>query len=179
MKLLGKIYNGILNFCTVLGGILIILLMLIVTLEVCLRYFFNAPTIWASETAGYMQLYFAFLVAAWVLKRGAHVKMDLLLNRLSPRKAAIVNAVTSLIGAAVFVIIAYYSASHTIYVFNTDYRTTTLMRVPQYAITLIIPVGSFLLFIEFLVQFWKNIANRKALPTTPKGEIVEETELYM
>ena len=144
-----------------------------------MRYFFASPTIWASETAGYMQLYFAFLVAAWVLKRGAHVKMDLVVNRISPRKAAIVNAVTSFIGAIVFIIIAYYSLRHTIYVYNIDYRTTTIMRVPQYLITLIIPFGSFLLFIEFLVQFWKNLSSRKTLPDTRRGEIIEETELYM
>ncbi|PWW48933.1 TRAP transporter small permease subunit [Melaminivora alkalimesophila] len=57
----------------------------IVVLEVVLRYVFNAPTVWGP---GYTQRIFGayfVLIGAYTLLQGGHVRVDLLLNTRSPR----------------------------------------------------------------------------------------------
>ncbi|MBW1774752.1 MAG: TRAP transporter small permease, partial [Deltaproteobacteria bacterium] len=82
---LSLIYNRIIEMGAFLGGVLLLFMMLSVTLEVGLRYFLGRPTSWVVEICGYILLYIPFLVAAWVLRREKHVKMDLVLGMLSPK----------------------------------------------------------------------------------------------
>jgi C4-dicarboxylate transporter DctQ subunit len=149
-----KVYDWILKLTTIVSGVLIIFLTISICVDVCMRYFFKAPVTWVDEIAGFIQLYIAFLVAAWVLRRDGHVSMDVVLTRFSTKNQAIINAATSLIGAAVFFAVVWFSAMQTLYVFQMDHRTPTLMRVPMFIITAIIPFGSLLLGIEFLLKSW-------------------------
>lgn len=59
--------------------------------EVAARYLFNAPTIWAYEV-GYMATGANFLLgAAFTLREGAHIRIDVLYSRFSPRFQALVD----------------------------------------------------------------------------------------
>lgn len=154
---ISPIYDWIIKLTTIISGFLILFMTLSITADVVLRYFFHAPLIWVDEIAGWMQLYIAFLIAAWVLKRDGHVKMDLVINRINKKNQTIVNAITSLIGALVFFAVAWFSATHTNYVFQLDHRTSTILRAPVFIIIAIIPFGSLLLGIEFLLKSWSNL----------------------
>jgi len=162
-----KIYDRIIDITTLLAGILVIFLMLSVGLEVTLRYFFGSPTSWVVEVAGYILLYIPFLVAAWVLKREGHVRMDLVLNQLSPKTQSLVNAITSVIGAIICFVLTWFGVKATLYFIG--YQTPTILMVPKSIIIVIIPVGSLLLFIQFLrrtysyLRSWR-IAEEEEMP---------------
>lgn len=64
---------------------------LILTVEVVRRYFFNAPTQWAHEVSTLLfGLLYAF-TGAYALKEKAHVGVDVFYARLSPKGRAWVN----------------------------------------------------------------------------------------
>lgn len=64
--------------------------------EVFSRYVLNAPTLWAFEV-GYMFMGTHFLIGmAYTLREGAHVRVDLLYARLSPRMQALIDSFTYL-----------------------------------------------------------------------------------
>jgi C4-dicarboxylate transporter DctQ subunit len=158
------VYDWVIRLTTIISGVLILFMVFSISADVVMRYFFHAPILWVDEIAGFMQLYIGFLVAAWVLKRDGHVKMDLVINRLNIKNRAILNAVTSLIGALVFLAIAWFSSLHTAYVFQLDHRTPTFMRFPLFTIMVAIPFGSLLLGIEFLIKSWSNLHVWRTLP---------------
>lgn len=163
MKLLAKvtkIYDRTINITTLLAGILLIFLMLSVGLEVTLRYFFGRPTSWVVEIAGYILLYIPFLVAAWVLKREGHVKMDLVLNQLSPKTQSLVNAITSVIGAIICFVLTWFGIKAALYFIG--YQTPTILMLPKSIIIAIIPVGSLLLFIQFLRRTYSYLGGWRA-----------------
>jgi C4-dicarboxylate transporter DctQ subunit len=143
-----KIYDRVIDSAAFLTGILVIFLMLSVGLEVALRYFLGRPTSWVVEIAGYILLFIPFLVAAWVLRREGHVKMDLVLTRLRPKNQSLVNAVTSFIGAIVCFVLALSGLKTSLYF--RGYQTPTILMLPKSLIIAIIFVGSFLLFIQFM-----------------------------
>jgi len=59
--------------------------------EVFSRYLFNRPTIWAFEL-GYMAMGVHFLIgAAYTLREGAHIRIDVLYVHLPPKARAIID----------------------------------------------------------------------------------------
>lgn len=153
MKLLRKknsIFDLILDSLAFVGGALLILAMLAVSYDVVMRYFLHRPSLWIFEMTEYSLLYMTFLGTAWVLKKERHVRMDLVLNRLNPRSQALANVLTSIVGAIICLVIAGYGAKVTWAYVQYGYHSSSPLKFPQGPILAIIPVGSFLLFIQFL-----------------------------
>src|SRR3989304_6944887 len=100
-----RVWDRLLDAIMVLAGILLWGQMLIVNIEVFSRYF-GRPTIWVAEISSILVLWIPFMIAAWVLRKEGHVKMDLFVERLSPRSQAMINCITSLTGVIVMLIVA-------------------------------------------------------------------------
>ena len=76
------------------GAWLVAPLILSTCYEVFSRYVLGSPTIWAYET-GYMFTGANFLLGmAFALRENAHIRVDVLYLRFSPRTKALVNALT-------------------------------------------------------------------------------------
>jgi len=58
--------------------------------------------------------------------------------------------ITSSVGAAACLVLAFFSVKVTWQHFQTHYLFTRFLEVPSYPILAIIPIGSLLLFIQFL-----------------------------
>jgi C4-dicarboxylate transporter DctQ subunit len=153
-----NIFDRILNIMTYLAGILLIFIMLSVCLEVVLRSFFNRPQIWVTEVTECLLLYITFLGTAWLLREEGHVKVDIILDRLKPKTVALLGIISSLIGLFVSLILAIYGLSVTWSYFQRGIYTPTAMEIPVFAILLIIPIGSSMLFIQFIRRTGKFIA---------------------
>ena len=159
LKRLAKLFDRIIGFMAILAGILLICAMLMVNGGIASRYFLGKPIGWVVEIAEYIILYIAFLVAAWVLKNDEHVKMDIVLNQLSPRIQSLMNMITSAISSLVCLIIFWYGIRVTWEFYQTNYFTPTLLELPKYIIISIIPLGSLLLFIQFVrrtYNYWRG-----------------------
>ena len=165
-----SIFDRIIEILVVFAGILLISMMVIVCLEVVLRYFFGRPTSWAVEISSIILLYIPFLVAAWVLRREGHVKMDLVLSHLDPKSQSLVNIITSIfIGAIICLLLTWYGVAVTWDHYQAGYVTATVLRLPKWPILAVIPVGSFLLFIQFLRRTYNYLTNRRALGSKEQG----------
>jgi C4-dicarboxylate transporter DctQ subunit len=176
MKLQNKvpfIFDQILNALAFVASILIILAAVSVCIEIVARYFFNHPQIWVVETTEYSLLFITFLGTAWLQREEGHVKVDLLLSRLNPRTQITVNIVTSIACAIIFSIITWYGVKTTWSYFQLNYHLPTILSPPQYIIIAIIPLGSFLLFIQFLRRTYRYITSQKAPLDKEQGQPVE------
>lgn len=145
-------------------------LLVIATFSVCWgifsRYFLSRPIGWLIEINEYILLYIAFLVSAWVLRHEGHVKMDIVLNLLGPKKQLVVNMITSIVNAVVCLIFSWFGAKVTWDLFQKKTLTPTVLELPKYCFTIVIFVGSFLLVIQFIrrtrgyYQTWKQSQNQ-------------------
>ena len=70
---------------------------LLTTAIVILRYGFNTGSIFAQELVTYMHATLFMLGAAYALKQGAHVRVDIFYRNFSPRSKAWVNALGGII----------------------------------------------------------------------------------
>ncbi len=154
MKLLPKgasILDATINLLAFLAGVIFVYLMLSVFVEaVILRYFLGITTDWIREVATYTLLFITFLGTTWVLRREGHVKMDLLLERLKPKPQAMINIITSVVAAIACLVVTWYGVKVTWRDIQTGYYVATVLEPYSWYLVLIIPIGSFLLFIQFL-----------------------------
>jgi TRAP-type mannitol/chloroaromatic compound transport system permease small subunit len=86
---LSKVFDNVLTGTAYASGAIIVLMMLSMSYEVAVRYFFLAPTKWAADSAGYMQYALVLLGAAWMLKMDSHTKIEILLQRLQSKTRTI------------------------------------------------------------------------------------------
>jgi C4-dicarboxylate transporter DctQ subunit len=168
-----KVWDRLIDGIMVLAGILFWVQMLIVNIEVFSRYFAR-PTTWVAEISSILVLWIPFMVAAWVLRKDGHVKMDLLVERLSPGTQALINFITSLAGVVVMLIVAVAGLMTTIYWIGN--RTPTMLMLPRSPIIGIIFFGSLLFAVQFLIRALENYGRwRGGEVTTPEAR--EELKL--
>jgi TRAP-type C4-dicarboxylate transport system permease small subunit len=145
------------------SGLGVLAMGLILAYEVVTRYFFNAPTIWAQETATYLYMWTMLAAASYTLQEGKHVHVDLLTERLPLRAKMLAEIVTSAIGlcfCAIVTIQAYQMIAATVHFGKVS---ATPLRVPLW-----IPQSA--LFIGFLLltfQFGLTVADRATRLISP------------
>ncbi|MBI4187503.1 MAG: TRAP transporter small permease [Chloroflexi bacterium] len=163
MKLLTRFLDSAINVFSFFGSVLLVLVMLLVVTDVVLRYFFNRPLLWVFDVTEYSLVFITFLAAAWLLKKESYVVMDFLLIRLSQKTQAVVNTVTSVISALVCLVLVWYGTDVTLDLFRLGIREQTQLRAPSFALYAIIPIGSLLLFAQFLRKTRGEMSHLKTL----------------
>lgn len=148
-KMVGLL-DRILNLMVFLAGILLVFCMLSISLGVLSRYLLEWPISWLIEINEYVLLFITFLAAAWTLREGGHVKVDIVLNLLPTRMKMLVLLFNSLIGLIVTLLITYYGALVSVDLLLRGVYNPTLLSFPKGPLVAIIPIGTFFLALQFL-----------------------------
>ena len=162
MKLVRKANIGLdraIDSLVVVACALLVFALIAVSMEIVFRYFLNRPSIWVVEVTEYILLYITFLGAAWLLKEEGHVKVDILSNRLDATNLALLNVITSVIGIMACLTITWYGIVATLHSFQRGALTVGLIEAPKFAVLLVIPIGGFMLSLQFLRRthgYWKR-----------------------
>ncbi|MGA2466887.1 MAG: TRAP transporter large permease subunit [Thermodesulfobacteriota bacterium] len=149
VNLFDKLCNGF----GLLSGILIVLNGLFCFYEVVMRYFFNSPTIWVMETTIYLVIASTFFALAYVLMEKAHVRVDSIINYLSPRTAVTLEVCTSALAILYCLVLCWQSTKMTYGAYQTWEVSPTLLKVPMFIPELFISLGSLLLTVQFIRYF--------------------------
>lgn len=140
-----------------LAAWLTLVAVLILTLEVVRRYFFNAPTQWAHEISTLLFGLLYVLTGAYALKERAHVGVDVLYSRLSPKGKALIN----LLG---FVFLTLFAGTLLVYGWrfflaswqNREFSLAN-QAIPVYPFKLAIPVGAALLLLQGMANLVRDL----------------------
>ncbi len=179
MKLITRgnaLFNRALDVLAFFANFLVASMMILVSLEVVLRFLAGRSIMdWLIEVAEYSLLWITFLAGAWLLRSEGHVKMDFVLLRLKPRAQAMLIFITSILSVVVFLVITGFSAQATWVAFKLGYHDYSALMPLTWPLMSIIPVGSFLLFIQFLRRSYDNLGRWRELQDQEQARIVNET----
>lgn len=143
-------FDRMITFLAQLGSWLLPGVMLVVCLEVTMRYFLNRPISWAVEASEFSIWFITFLGIAWLLKEEGHVNVEFVLDYLSPKNQAFLNFLTSIIGTAICLMVFIYGIQSTWIAFKFGRVTRTAMMVKQWPLLMIMPIGLLFLSIQFV-----------------------------
>jgi TRAP-type C4-dicarboxylate transport system permease small subunit len=146
-----------------LSGTILALLVVLICIDVSMRYFAKKPITGVLESTEYGLVFFTLLPGAWLLRRDKHVRMDMVLKRLKAGTQAWVNAVTSAAATVVCGIITYYGVIVVISRFQTRDRFSSTLEPLSYPLMAIVPACFFLLFIQYFMTTCGYTAEAKAL----------------
>ncbi len=181
VKIFEKIWSALDKTITammVLGAAIIVIDMLAVSVDVILRYSLGITYTGLFEIMEYSLLWMTFLATAWLLKINGHIRLDLILDRLNPRRKVIANIATSVICEILMGFLIWYSVKLTVNDFINGTYLSTVLQPIKWPIEIIIAIGYILLFIVMLrriidlVKTWQSLSSErlKNAPSPPGGE---------
>lgn len=161
-----RIFNTLESLVTGFNKILVLIaslmmagLMMIVCVDLTLRYFFNAPLLWGTEVTEILLLYITFLGMAWVFKENGHVVIDVFTSQVAGKKKKILNGISYFLVGIVSAVLIYYGFYTTLDHFRRGVYNPTVIETPIALIIIVIPIGSLPLFLEVLIKIRKLFIN--------------------
>lgn len=139
------------------ASILILPMILLAVFGTVMRYVFNLPIIWGTEAVGFLFGTFFMLAGAYCLRHNAHVNIDILYERWSPRTRAIIDLITYLLFFFVIGVLIWYGtwvAWRSILAMEVD---VTPWAPPLYPIKTLIPIAGLLLLVQGISKFIRNL----------------------
>ena len=162
-KWLSRAFDGLLSLSAFITALLILFLMLSITYEVVMRYFFGNPPIWVFDISGFCLFALTFLGAAWVLRREGHTNVEILLNILSPRKQALFHCVTSLLALFVCAVVCVQGTMDAYDAYQGGDLLWLAITVPKHVLLWFIPFGFFTLCLQFGRRGWRFLCTYRNL----------------
>jgi TRAP-type C4-dicarboxylate transport system permease small subunit len=139
------------TFLGYLSGLGILVMGIILFYEVVCRYFFNSPTIWVQEVAIYLYMWTMLAGSSFALQKGKHVRIDLVLERLSKKTQHFFEAVTSIIGVGFSAVVAWQGYLMLESTLKYAKVSATPLRVPLWIPQSALFLGFGLLTLQFLI----------------------------
>jgi C4-dicarboxylate transporter, DctQ subunit len=149
-----KGFNKVLVF---IASIMMAGLMIIVCVDLSLRYFFNSPLLWGTEVTEILLLYITFLGMAWVFREEGHVVIDVFTCKAIGRKKKILSGISYFLVGIVAAVLIYYGFYCAYDHYSRGVFNPTVIETPIALIIIVIPIGSIPLFLEVLIKGWKLI----------------------
>jgi TRAP-type C4-dicarboxylate transport system permease small subunit len=120
--------------------------------EVVARYFFGAPTFWASALVSYALCAMVFMAMPELTRQRIHIVINMLLDWLSPAKANRLRRVLSLAAGAVCMLAAWFSVDATISQYQQGIQTLAAWPIDKWTVSSFIVYGMLSTSIYFLRQ---------------------------
>ena len=156
----------------------IFILTVAVMYEVIMRYFFNAPTLWAFDFT--IQMYGAVFMmgGASAMSTKTHVKADMYYNKLSEKGQAILDLVLFIFfyapGVFALTYAGYFYAKKAWIVHETSWNSPAQIQI--YFSKSLIPIAGLLLLIIGISEIFRCIICIKTGKWPERIDDVEETE---
>jgi TRAP-type mannitol/chloroaromatic compound transport system permease small subunit len=127
--------------------------------EVVARYLFNAPTVWAYDMTYILYGTFFMLGAAFTLKRGGHIRTDMLYARWSVRTRGIVDTICYLVFFfPPLIALLWVGSGFFITSFERGERVVSSPWMPViYPLKAVIPLTCLLLMLQGLAETARSI----------------------
>ena len=103
-----RLVTGLIRFCGALSTALILVIFVQIVVAVTRRYVFDRPLQWSDEMIGYLLVTLVMLGAAEALRRGDHIAIDLVVDRVPARFAPLQRAFSHL-AVLVFALVVGHS----------------------------------------------------------------------
>ncbi len=151
-KRISAIYEKTVDYPVYIACILLALITLAQTAEIIIRKVGNSSLPWVIEFSEHALVFIAFLAGAWVLREGAHIKVDIVLKMFSPKIRALINIINSILGAILCLFISFRTLLMVVDLWKRKILTAKTVEIPMWPLFAVFCFGFFLLSIQFFIR---------------------------
>ena len=156
MKKLESAYGRLLEVFALAACALILGMMLMICADVFLRNVRIVPGMvgieWANEISEAMLYLIALLTAPWLMRRGQHIRVDVLLRAVPPRLGWGLEWLVDALAMACCAIIAWYGVRAALGSWQAGSLSIKTLVTPEWWLLSVLPVAFLALTIEMLFR---------------------------
>lgn len=152
---LGRLNKGLIpieDLANLLAAVAIMALMLLGVLQIVMRTVFNNPIDGYIDLVELSMASMAFLGAAYTQRMGSHIRMELLMGRLSGRALWAVEAFGAALAMFIIGVLIYYSFGHFLRAYNLG-DTTIDAEYVTWPSKLLVPIAFAIWWCRLALQF--------------------------
>lgn len=172
--LLGRLNNGLMpieDAANLLAAIAIMALMLLGVLQILLRTMFNSPINGYIDLVELSMASMAFLGAAYTQRMGSHIRMELLMGRLSGRALWAAEAFGAALAMFIIGVLIYYSYGHFLRAYTLG-DTTIDAEYVTWPSKLLVPIAFSIWWCRLVIQFFGAVRLVVYPNATPVGVVI-------
>jgi len=154
----GRLYNAL----ALVAALILLAMVILVTADIVLRNVSRIGFPWANEVSEYALYAITLLTAPWLLRRGQHVRIDLVLTLVPPRLAWLMEILADVIGFVVCVVMVRYGVQMAADSMRLNSITIKNLVFPEWWLLAPLPAIFALLAIEFAFRFARMLASERA-----------------
>ena len=128
--------------------------------EVVLRYGFQTSIIWSSELVIVSIIWAVFIGLPVTLRKGGHIKVDVVVNLLSGKKRRFVIFLATMIGVLFSLFLFFFSVKYTAFLKESGEISITT-DIPEYLYFMALPAGGSLLSIRYVQELISVLKGKK------------------
>jgi TRAP-type mannitol/chloroaromatic compound transport system permease small subunit len=129
----------------------------LVMFTVLTRYFLSMQNVWSYETTQFIFGASFVLTGGYIAYQKSHVNVEVLYNRFSIRTRAIIDLATALFFFLFIISMMWFGWREAWSSMELRQGTETAWSPPLYPIKFMIPVGAFLLLLQGLAKFIRDL----------------------
>ena len=156
MERLESAYGRLLEILALAACALILGMMLMICADVLLRNVRVVPGMvgfeWANEVSEAMLYLVALLTAPWLMRRGQHIRVDVLLRAVPPRLGWGLEWLVDLLAMACCAIIAWYGVRAALGSWQAGSLSIKTLVTPEWWLLSVLPVAFLALTVEMLFR---------------------------
>jgi len=162
----GRLYSAL----ALIAALILLAMVVLVTADILLRNVSRIGFPWANEVSEYALYAITLLTAPWLLRRGQHVRIDLVLTLVPARLAWLMEIVADVIGFVVCAVMVRYGAIMVSESLRLGSITIKNLVFPEWWLLAPLPAVFALLAIEFAFRFVRMLHERtRRLEATSVG----------
>src|ERR1700754_2093833 len=132
MTRLSNVFGKLLDAFALLAAFVLLVMVVMVTTDIVLRNLTRTGFPWANEVSEYALYITTLLTAPWLLRRGQHVRIDLVLTLVPARLAYLIECLSDILGALVCLVLVYYGIVMTLTSYRLGAITIKNLVFPEY-----------------------------------------------
>jgi TRAP-type C4-dicarboxylate transport system permease small subunit len=173
-KRLNSIVTFVENKLILLGALSIFLMMILVTIDVCGRFFFNSPLVGQKEITEMLMVGSVYFAIGYTQREKGHVGMDLIITKiLKGNTKKVVLILTLFLSAAISIIVSYYTFLYALESYEKG-MVSIYLGWPVWSLPLMVSIGSLLLTVRLLIDLIESFEGNYKLSADDVISISEE-----
>lgn len=154
---------------TAMGAVccaILVAMVLIITVNVAMRYVFNAPITWADQVVTYALVYATFLGAPYALAQRAHVSIDILTTFMRPLNGVRLNVSIDAVGILYCILFTILAAQEVARLIERGSEFADAFIFPQWIVLVALPLSGLLLAVQFFANLLADLDQLRAAQTS-------------
>jgi TRAP-type C4-dicarboxylate transport system permease small subunit len=153
---ISALYGRLLEALAALACLMVFIMVMVICLDVLLRNVALIPSMrgldWSNDLTEAMLYLITMCAAPWILRRGQHIRVDIVLRAIPRRLAWYCEWFADAVGLFCCLVMVWYGAKMTIASYTSGSMTVKTMVTPEWWLLAPLPAAFALLAIEMLFR---------------------------